>query len=128
MKRLKNEYHVVENEECYFFIKKEETILAKVKIDYEDYTLCCSHLWILNSNGYVVSSPQKDRVNLHRLIMGLSFYKEDNRVVDHINHNKHDNRKINLKICSLSENSRNRISKENSVFSENIYRRGRIYE
>lgn len=126
---LKNEYYIFQDGECYFFIKRDEKITAKIKIDAEDYTLCHEYLWVLNREGYVVSSTtgNKERVNLHRLVMGLPPYKEDERVIDHLNHNKHDNRKKNLKICSSSENAKNRISKETSIFSENIYRKGRIY-
>jgi len=127
---LKNEYYIFQDGECYFFIRRDEQVIAKIKIDAEDYNLSHEHLWILSSKGYVISSKSgnKERVNLHRLVMGLPSYKEDGRVIDHFNHNKHDNRKKNLKICSPSENAKNRISKETSIFSENIYRQGRIYE
>ena len=129
MGRFTNEYHIFKDSISYFLIKKYGVITAKIKIDPEDYEVCNGYLWILNSEGYVISSSGggKERVRLHRVIMGLSSYKKDNRVIDHLNHNKHDNRKENLKICTLAENGKNKISK-NSVFSENIYRKGRIYE
>lgn len=44
-------------------------------------------------------------MKLHRIIMDCP----DDMVVDHINHNGMDNRKINLKICTHAENSANLI-------------------
>lgn len=53
-----------------------------------------------------------DVVLMHREIMGLS--KGDGFVVDHINGNGLDNRRMNLRVCSNGENLRNRgASKSN---------------
>jgi hypothetical protein len=41
---------------------------------------------------------------MHRIIMNPL----DGLTVDHINNNKLDNRRCNLRICSISENARNR--------------------
>jgi hypothetical protein len=45
-------------------------------------------------------------IAMHRLILGLK--KNDEREVDHINGSGLDNRRQNLRICTRSENSRNR--------------------
>lgn len=47
---------------------------------------------------------------IHRLILGA----KKGEVVDHINHNVMDNRKRNIRICTIAENCRNRILKINS--------------
>lgn len=53
----------------------------------------------VNING------KRTNVYLHRAIMG---FPDSDMVVDHINHNTLDNRRENLRICTLSHNSRNK--------------------
>lgn len=69
-------------------------------IDKEDLNLVSSKTWH-SSHGYAVASCDKTR--MHRLIMGLT---DTNLCVDHINHNKLDNRKSNLRVCTNAENVR----------------------
>jgi hypothetical protein len=57
--------------------------------------------WYVNKIGYAVNDT-KPRKYMHRLIMG---YPKEN--VDHINGNKLDNRKGNLRLCNQSENTAN---------------------
>lgn len=53
-------------------------------------------------NGHSI----EERVSLHRLIMN----PPQSYQVDHINQNKTDNRKENLRICTHAENQRNKKS------------------
>lgn len=50
----------------------------------------------------------KGVIKLHRLITNCP----NDKVVDHINHNTLDNRKINLRVCSRFENQQNLRSKK----------------
>lgn len=45
---------------------------------------------------------------LHRVILGVEWESEEGTCVDHINGNRLDNRKCNLRIVSLSKNASNR--------------------
>ena len=68
--------------------------------DKEDYDLIKDYAWRKTAHGYVESRNGDDFIFLHRLIMPC----DKNHVVDHINHNRLDNRKENLRICTQQEN------------------------
>lgn len=76
--------------------------------DKEDEVLFLSRKWHISDTGYAVwrgidTDGIKKTIRLHRLIMNAP----QGLVVDHRNGNKLDNRRINLRICTISENSRN---------------------
>ena len=65
-------------------------------------------------------------IHIHRLIMNLGDYKDDKRIVNHINGNGFDNRKKNLEICEIAHNnlSINRLNTNlGSIIFENDKRR-----
>lgn len=73
-------------------------------VDAEDFPLLSRHKWTLTMEGYARTSCGDHFLYMHRLIMAPtgSLY------VDHLNHNRLDNRKINLKLVTNSENQMNR--------------------
>lgn len=83
----------------------------EVYIDYDDYHLISNYTWYVNPvSGYVQTKARLGRlVNkalyMHRLIMGVSGHKT---YVDHINGNRMDNRRSNLRVCSPSQNGHNK--------------------
>ena len=78
--------------------------------DKEDFDKIKDYCWCVDAYGYVVANTKKT-IRFHRLIMDCP----EDRVVDHINRVKHDNRKSNLRICTQAENSKNlSISKNNT--------------
>ena len=82
----------------------------KFLFDKEDYPLIRQYNWYQNSNGYIRSShPHK--LFLHRLIMGVS---QKNIMVDHIHHNKTDNRKSELRIVTNAQNQMNQKPRPHS--------------
>ena len=96
-----------------------------VLVDEEDAEWICQYRWRIDDKGYVVRGIRTKEgkyylLRLHRQIMkrhGLLRYHDycDNLEVDHINHNKLDNRKVNLRVCTSAENKRNRTSKNGDL-------------
>lgn len=61
--------------------------------------------WNLSPEGYAVTAfrkPKWQRIYMHRLIMGYP----DGKVIDHINADKLDNQRHNLRACGRAENCR----------------------
>lgn len=74
-------------------------------IDLEDYDKVKKYSWYEQRNGYICHKDiNKKCILLHRFIMNAP----KNKIVDHINHNKKDNRKDNLRITNYSINALNR--------------------
>ncbi len=70
-------------------------------VDDEDYTELSKHRWSLTGRGY---AARGDRVTMHRMINKT----QPSLCTDHINQNKLDNRRRNLRSCSIMENAWNR--------------------
>lgn len=91
----------------------------KVQIDEEDYERVMALHWgidksTMNTKGnkmyFYHSFWNEDRtkhyrVALHRFILGLKH--NDGKVCDHISGDILDNRKCNLRLCTIAENNRN---------------------
>lgn len=108
-RRTNNEYIQYEKHSEISLYNKSRQEHARAKIDSEDMKKCKDYVWYLKDDGYVVGneSGNKTRTSLHRFIM--DSYVCADQIVDHINHDKLDNRKINLRICTSSQNSMNRV-------------------
>ena len=73
--------------------------VARALIDLDDVDKVKNYKWGL-TKGYVLNKTIRE---LHRFIMNCP----DDKIVDHINHNRLDNRKSNLRICTKSQNAMN---------------------
>ena len=75
-------------------------------VDSEVYESIARYKWYVKPDGYVVRStprPNQKTVLLHREILGA----RKGQIVDHINHNKLDNRKANIKLGTSQDNNLN---------------------
>ena len=85
------------------------SLIGKVKFDEADADLLAPYTWFM-SNGYAKAENLNGkgkgypRIYMHRLIMGVQKGLE----VDHINGDRADNRRENLRVCLHSENCRNK--------------------
>lgn len=102
-------------------------------IDDEDYEVLSKHKWNITDKGYVyrvVHEPRNDwnkksakgryikhTIRMHRFLL----QPKPSEWCDHINGNRLDNRRANLRICSPAQNSWNRgISKKNTTGAKGI--------
>lgn len=72
--------------------------------------------WCVDGGGYPVINMDHEVVRLHDVVMAHTFaVKPENVFVDHINHDKLDNRRINLRFVSPTESSKNMPLKGNNT-------------
>jgi deoxycytidylate deaminase len=84
----------------------------EILISNQDFEILNEFQWIIKKpDNYVCSKIKNKEYLLHRYIYIeiLKINIQHGSVVDHINNNKLDNRRENLRIVSLSENSRNKL-------------------
>jgi hypothetical protein len=74
-----------------------------VIVDDDDYEELNKYKWSMMRSRKTDYARRLKNVLMHRLISGAS----DGFVVDHINGNGLDNRKENLRVCTVSQNSKN---------------------
>lgn len=74
-------------------------------IDEEDYAELSKWRWRKSGTGYVIRTINTKAVFIQHAIMG----RREGLFVDHINRNKLDNRRENLRFCTPAQNQTNRI-------------------
>lgn len=80
--------------------------------DLEDYDKIKEYCWRIDNEGYIVSRiDDNNHIFMHRLVMN----PPDDMEVDHIYHNKNDNRKELLRIVTPSQNNMNSILRSNNT-------------
>lgn len=91
-------------------MKEIELTQGKIAlIDNEDYEMVSIHKWHYlkryhDRPGYASTKIDGKNVSMHKFIMGES----DGKVIDHINGDTLDNRKLNLRFCTHQQNLWNR--------------------
>lgn len=122
----------------------KEYIKGFTLIDAEDWDNCSKIMWTF-SGKYIVATlsernkirlnieyykPLKnERIWLHRQLLGLSNMVKDGTIVDHINGDPTDNRKINLRLADYSLNTVNAKPSGNNKYKgvyTKIHKNGKI--
>lgn len=90
-------------------------------IDNEDYKRSKQYKWFFSTTGYAVRSTHNGKkggtVYLHRYLLNAPRDK----VVDHINGNKLDNRRSNLRLVTATDNKRNRVTARSKSGQVGVY-------
>lgn len=81
----------------------------KIFVDDEDYERLRIYSWHISTRGYAMRFPYENGhrigIMMHRFILGID--RGDHRIIDHVNGNKIDNRRCNLRICTKAQNGYN---------------------
>jgi hypothetical protein len=79
-------------------------------VDAADAEAIGAYHWSMHGKGYVARTIQvggkRLAVRMHRQLLGLTH--GDGVHVDHVNGDKLDNRRVNLRVCTNAENHQNR--------------------
>lgn len=107
----------IQHDEYYeIFVKSSK---EPIFIDVNDYKKVTTHNWFVGKQGYVESRVKKHEENdydatsikLHRFLKNPKKHE----YIDHINGNRLDNRKSNLRICTQQQNNMNRKIMKNNT-------------
>jgi len=86
-------------------------------VDDEDFAELSKYKWSLSKYGYVYTSKDKKHLFIHRFIMNTPKGK----FTDHINCNRLDNRKENLRIVNKQQNAQNRTKLKGKSKYKGVY-------
>jgi hypothetical protein len=99
--------------------RRGNIVVASAKVDAADAALA-RFRWSFDQDGYVVASPHRGmKLRLHRLILGLG--PGDGLEADHINGDKLDNRRGNLRVASRAQNGQNVPARRGASRHRNVY-------
>lgn len=103
---FKQDYKIINDYAVVYTRKHDRKFIVDINILYKIIEL--NKTWRINTNGYVISDSwdgkKQHGIRLHRWILDYN----GNLDIDHINGNRLDNRKDNLRICTRSQNLMNK--------------------
>ena len=101
---------------CNTYREENDYMICKVVngkefiFDKDDYKLVSQYIWHIFI--YVENRNKNKVIRLHRLLFGL---ENSDIQVDHVNHNKLDNRRCNLRLCTNQQNRFNERKRKNKT-------------
>lgn len=129
MKRTINKYTVLDTH-VELYIESKNGKHGVVLIDKDDALMCKRYTWYINNNGYAIAThnfgnSKQKTIRMHRYLLENELLDNHKMQVDHINRNRLDNRRNNLRLATPSQNSINRIKRnqdENKVKGVNWHK------
>jgi len=116
-RRIKGNDYITIDDCCYVIVVKRDGSQEYFLISRDDLEICQKYTWNITHKGYVVTWDYNDGykfLQLHRFLL-----KPDSKLcVDHINGDKLDNTRENLRICTNQENSMN----QHNIFGISKYK------
>jgi hypothetical protein len=106
-RKSKNKYEIKED-----YAELTSKHGEKILIDTQDFECVIKHSWCVSKTGYAVANISGKVTKLHRFLLSVN----KNQIIDHINGNPLDNTRINLRICTNAQNTKNnKLSKNASM-------------
>lgn len=102
-------------------------IIQKILVDDDDFDYLNQWKWKIGKRGYAVRGVYDHVCNGKRLYKDVTLHRlviraRPGEMVDHINGDKLDNQKSNLRLCNHAENMRNtKLSTRNTSGYKGIY-------
>lgn len=112
-----NEFHICGDITYIDLYDKLCNVVAQAIIDTDDLNKVRYTKWKLSNSGYAMNTPKFSGNNKHMTHVIL----DTDDFVDHINHNKLDNRKCNLRIVTKSQNAMNANHKGVSIMNNGMF-------
>ena len=97
-------------------VNKDKIEVVRTLVDLDDVEKLITHKWnVIFPGPYIVNtgrySKNGNAIRLNRFLMNVS---DKDILVDHINNNTLDNRKLNLRLANKIENGRNSLRPKNN--------------
>lgn len=103
--------------------------LNEFYFDLEDYDLIKDYCWRESNRGYVVCTDNKNRTSfkIYHIVLSHEGGYDKDKIIDHINQNKLDNRKNNLRLTTQYVNVVNsKMQKNNTTGITGVYFRKNV--
>ena len=82
-------------------------------VDDRDFDFLNQYNWRLGTKGYAETKINRSTIGMHRLLLDITTKGIE---TDHIDHNKLNNQRVNLRACTISQNQHNRKPRGKSRF------------
>lgn len=104
----RNKYEITEQGVWIFCYNRQKELTGKFIIDKEDFEEVIKHKWRVWQNNYCTGNT--DIIQIHQFLMNPN----NNQVVDHINGDRNDNRRCNLRVTTQGMNCINKSLQSNN--------------